>query len=221
MFTGLIQTKAKVVSVEQNKEERRFILEAKDVKGFILGESVAVNGVCLSVEELINNNTFKVYASKETISKTNLGLLKIHQEVNIERALQVGDRLGGHLVTGHVDCLSTVEGISREGESLRYKLKFPDEFSCYVVEKGSVCLDGISLTINKCGKDFLEVNIIPITYEETNISSWVKGTLVNTEFDIIGKYVVRMIHVWKESLGEKEKINKKISFEFLKEHGFI
>ncbi len=220
MFTGLIQEKAKILSVSSGKEERRFVICTKGLNDLKFGESICVNGVCLSVEG-IKGSCFEVFASSETLSRTNLKFLKPQDEVNIERALQVGDRLGGHIVTGHVDCLSEVKEIKRAGESYRYVLGFPKEFSCFVVEKGSVALDGISLTINRCGDDFLEVNIIPITYKETTISSWRIGTLVNTEFDIIGKYVVRMFEVYEKRKSTSSQTKSSISFEFLKEHGFI
>ncbi len=216
MFTGLIQTKAKVLDIHKEREDKRFVLECKGLKDLQLGESIAINGVCLSVED-VGSNYFKVFASKETLSKTNLDFLRPMDEVNVERALRVGDRLGGHIVTGHIDCLSYVKDITKVGESYRYTLSFPKEFSLFVVEKGSIALDGISLTINRCGDDFLEVNIIPLTYKETTISSWKIGTLVNTEFDIIGKYVAKAIENYNRSKTSK----KDISFDFLKKHGFI
>ncbi len=216
MFTGLIQTKAKILNIYKEREDKRFVLSCEGLENLELGESIAINGVCLSVEE-IGSGYFKVFASKETLSKTNLNFLKPMDEVNVERSLRLGDKLGGHIVTGHVDCLSQVKSIIKVGESYRYTLTFPEEFSLFVVEKGSIALDGISLTVNRCGDDFVEVNIIPITYKETNISSWKIGTLVNTEFDIIGKYVAKMINRFETS-----KVSKKgVSLDLLKEHGFI
>jgi len=135
--------------------------------------------------------------------------------VNLERALALGDRLGGHLVSGHVDCLARVESLTPVGESVGIELSFPERFGIYVVEKGSVCLDGVSLTVNDCGQDRLSVNVIPATRAETAIAAWSPGRAVNMECDLIGKYVARML----EPFAAKARPSA-ITEEFLKNHGF-
>jgi len=181
-----------------------------------LGESIAVNGVCLTVETA-GEKEFTAYASGETLSRSNLGALKLGGTVNLERALALGDRLGGHLVSGHVDCLAEVAAVTPAGQSVQYRITFPEEESVFVVPKGSVALDGISLTVNECGEGWLCVNIIPSTQGATTISGWKPGTAVNMETDMLGKYVLRMLGPWKDAKGGKAS---KISETFLREHGF-
>jgi riboflavin synthase len=138
--------------------------------------------------------------------------------VNLERALALGDRLGGHLVSGHVDCLARVDQSRPSGSSVFFRLTFPPEFGRQIIPKGSVALDGISLTVNACGKEYLEVNIIPATQSETTISRWSTGSLVNMETDIIGKYVERMVAPW--SHGPDDPGKGKLTLDFLRRNGF-
>lgn len=216
MFTGLVQGMGTIETLEKRGGQMRLAVRTLfDVADIALGESIAVNGACLTVESC-SKNTFSAYASAETLAKTSLGSLARGSRVNLERALALGERLGGHLVSGHVDCLATVSSRSAAGESMRYQLSFPAQLGVYVVEKGSVCLDGISLTVNGCGEDWLAVNVIPATRDETTISGWTTGTQVNMECDIIGKYVARMLapHAGQRASGSN------ITGEFLKRHGF-
>ena len=158
MFTGIINGQGKVLAVESRGHETRFRIQALyDLADIILGESIAVNGTCLTVETS-GPSLFSAYASAETMQRTALGLLKPGAKVNLERALAVGDRLGGHIVSGHVDCVAEILSVRREGESRRIRIGFPASFGAEVIGKGSVALDGISLTVNDCGPDFLEVN---------------------------------------------------------------
>jgi riboflavin synthase len=221
MFTGLVQGKGRVETVEARGAETRLKLRALfDLKDIAPGESIAVNGACLTVETY-GDNWFTVYASAETLAHTSLGGLKTGAGVNLERALALGDRLGGHLVSGHVDCLATVMDIKPAGESRVYTLSFPAEFGQLVVPKGSITLDGISLTVNDCGPEFLSVNIIPATQRETTISGWTPGTRVNMETDLIGKYVRNMLGPWLAAGGAGGgKPASKLSMDFLREHGF-
>jgi len=168
--------------------------------------------------ETFGRGWFTAYASAETMSVTNLGALSVSSSVNLERALAMGDRLGGHIVSGHVDCLAEVLTVRQAGESRIYRLGFPAEFATQVIPKGSVALDGISLTVNDCGHDYLEVNIIPATQRETTISGWSSGRQVNMETDVIGKYVQRMLSPWTSGPAGPEP--SKITPDFLKEHGF-
>uniref|UniRef100_I2PXZ5 Riboflavin synthase n=1 Tax=Desulfovibrio sp. U5L TaxID=596152 RepID=I2PXZ5_9BACT len=217
MFTGLVMGLGRIVAVDAKGDETRFRVKALfDLDRIVLGESIAVSGVCLTVETA-GEREFTAYASAETLAASGLGKLKPGSQVNLERALALGDRLGGHLVSGHVDCIATVESVTPMGQSVRYKVTFPEDFSVFVVPKGSVALDGISLTVNDCGAGFLTVNIIPSTQGATTIATWKPGTAVNMETDMLGKYVLRMLGPWQEAKG-KEK--SKISEAFLREHGF-
>ena len=215
MFTGLVQGMGRVEAVEARGAETRLKIRALfELPSIVLGESIAVNGACLTVETF-GPNWFTVYASAETLAHTSLGGLKTGGVVNLERALALGDRLGGHLVAGHVDCLAQVESVRPAGQSRIYRLRFPAEHGPFVVPKGSVALDGISLTVNDCGDDFLEVNIIPTTQAETTIKDWRPGRAVNMETDLIGKYVQRMLapHAARAGSG-------RITEDFLRQHGF-
>lgn len=222
MFTGLVQSRGKVIAVRQLGQERRFqLLPERPFSELRLGESIAVNGVCLTVEEF-RGSLFTVYASAQTLSQTNLGSLTPGSRVNLERALRVQDRLGGHLVSGHVDCLAVVDDIRPKGESMVFRLRFPKSQGTYVVDKGSVALDGISLTVTNCGTDYLEVNIIPATQGETTIKDWQKGSIVNMETDLIAKYVKKMLQPWQDR-GEDRDIqgpSGAITLDFLQKHGF-
>ncbi len=215
MFTGLIITTGTVRKIlRQEKDMRIVISPAIPFENIQAGESIAVNGACLTVERY-NSESFIVYTSKETLSRTTLQHLVVGQIVNLERALCLGDRLGGHIVAGHVDCMGRIEEIHASGESTKYIIRFPTTYSRYVIEKGSIALDGISLTINKCGEGYVEVNIIPETKKNTNIFTWKEKDRVNIEFDIIGKYVEKLISPWQT----KQK-DQGITLDFLKEHGF-
>jgi riboflavin synthase len=218
MFTGIIQGVGQVAALDRSGSETRFTLRPGfALADYALGESIAVNGVCLTVETF-GQGWFTAYASAETMSVTNLGELRVSSTVNLERALALGDRLGGHIVSGHVDCLAEVQSVRPAGESRIYRLGFPETHASQVIPKGSVALDGISLTVNDCGRDYLEVNIIPATQRETTISGWAPGRRVNMETDVIGKYVQRMLAPWNESPARPQP--SKITPDFLKEHGF-
>lgn len=216
MFTGIIAGTGQVARVEgQGRETRLTIRPDFVLADYVVGESIAVNGVCLTVETF-GSGWFTAYASAETMSVTNLGQLRVSGAVNLERALALGDRLGGHMVSGHVDCLAEVSAISQAGQSRIFRLTFPRVFAHQVIPKGSVALDGISLTVNDCGQDYLEVNIIPATQQATTISFWSPGRIVNMETDIIGKYVSRLLGPWSETPARSSAITP----EFLKIHGF-
>ena len=218
MFTGLVQGMGSIAALENRGQETRFRISLGfAMENLVFGESIAVNGACLTVEEF-GKDWFTAYASAETMSKTNLGNLRTGSKVNLERALALGDRLGGHLVSGHVDCLASVESVAPAGQSFIYRLTFSKDQGKFVVAKGSVALDGISLTVNECGPDFLTVNIIPATQSETTISGWKPGYAVNMETDVIGKYVQNMIAPWTGQSREEKKSS--ISMDFLRENGF-
>ncbi len=219
MFTGLVLGMGRVTAMRRQGAETRLSVKALfDLPDIALGESIAVNGVCLTVETF-GKNEFSAYASAETMGLTNLGGLAAGSRVNLERALAMGDRLGGHMVSGHVDCVASVEAVTPAGNSNIYRLTYPEEFSALVVPKGSAALDGISLTVNACGPGFLEVNVIPETQRVTTISDWTPGTVVNMETDVIGKYVRRMLGPYLGGDGETPDDN--LSEDFLRMHGFF
>ncbi len=220
MFTGLINGQGSVLGMEPRGDETRLRIQALyNLDNIILGESIAVNGTCLTVEAS-GPRLFSAYASAETVRSTSLGSLKPGARVNLERALAVGDRLGGHIVSGHVDCVAEILLVQQQGESRRIRVGFPESFGSEVIRKGSVALDGISLTVNDCGPDFLEVNVIPETWRVTTIAQWVPGTRINMETDVIGKYVRRMLAPHVGSTGEEPE-RAGVSLEFLRENGFF
>lgn len=219
MFTGIIQGQGEIISLRPGNGECRLTVRPLfALRDYQAGESIAVNGACLSVETF-TTDSFTAYASAETLARTTLGSLRQGHLVNLERALSLGDRLGGHLVSGHVDCLATVREIRPSGQSIRCRLGFPAQFGPEVIAKGSVALDGISLTVNTCGPDYLEVNIIPDTQKRTTMLRWKPGVEVNMETDIIGKYVRSLLGPWSEKKDTSPASG--ISRELLLRNGFI
>ncbi len=215
MFTGLVEGMGEIVRVIPGSGETRLAVRALfPVETWVRGESVAINGACLSVETF-NGPEFTAYASAETLRLTNLGALAAGGRVNLERALSFGARLGGHLVSGHVDAQAVLESITPAGSSLRLRVRFPEEFFPQVIVKGSVALDGVSLTVNHCGSDFLEVNVIPDTSGTTTIGAWRPGRKLNFETDLIGKYVQRMLAAWSA-----HKDDSRLTMDFLRDNGF-
>lgn len=219
MFTGIIQALGVTANVWRVGDERRFYFRALlPGEPLVEGESIAINGVCLSVENF-DANGFVAFASRETLSRTNLGELRAGTPVNLERALAVGDRLGGHFVSGHIDCLATLIKLEKAGQSFRYRFNFPSEYAAQVVEKGSIALDGISLTINAAGANFLEVNVIPDSQKRTNISSWKPGAKINMETDLLGKYVVNYLNIYPARSAENSRAT--LDRETLARLGFV
>lgn len=198
MFTGIIEDIGRVSGIKRKQKESVFTFEVHkiDIAEVELGESIAVNGACLTVASL-GKNTFTVDASRETLSKTNLGKLKSGSRVNLERSLRVGAKLGGHLVNGHVDGVGRALSKKKHGDSIEFRFSVPDALAKYIVQKGSVAVDGVSLTVNEVkGSDFT-VNIIPYTLEETIFGALKAGDDVNIECDIIGKYVEKFVTLTK------------------------
>ncbi len=218
MFTGLIGGTGELLARDVSGRDCRLSVRADfPLDDVLVGESIAVNGVCLSVESC-SGNVFRVYASAETLACTTIGLLPSGCRVNLERALRIGDRLGGHLVCGHVDCLARVRHIRPVDRSVCIRLDFPPEFAAEVLRKGSVALDGVSLTVNDCGRDFLTVNVIPETRRTTTVALWREGDAVNMETDLIGKYVHRLLSLHQ---GPKPDDKPGLTLDFLREHGFL
>ena len=208
MFTGIIEELGEIQAITQNK----ITIKAKTVlEGTNLGDSIAVNGVCLTVTKL-NNNEFDADISPETMKVTALGGLKKGNLVNLERAVQVGARLGGHIVSGHIDSNGVIENITKSGDFYNVEIKLTEESSKYVVKKGSITIDGISLTVANIQGDRVTLAIIPHTFENTNLKTLQKGEFVNIETDILSKYVEKFLSTRDNKSG--------ISVEFLMEHGF-
>lgn len=221
MFTGIIQCLGEVISRTGTQKETRFaILPRIPFSDPEIGESVAVNGTCLTAERY-DGAAFTAYASGETLSATTLVALKPGAVVNLERAVSLSTRLGGHIVSGHVDCAATVKSIEKRGDSTVFRLDFPRSMGHLVVPKGSVALDGVSLTINECGLDNLSVNVIPETIGATILQNWKVGAAVNMETDILGKYVARMFETgYAGNAGSAAPEPSGLTMDFLREHGF-
>ena len=219
MFTGIIQCLGDVAARRGGEEARFSIRPRVPLERPALGESIAVNGVCLTVEQFTPDG-FTAYASAETLACTTLAFLHPGAAVNLEQALCLGSRMGGHMVTGHVDCIAQVRQLRDNGSSLVCRIAFPAELGHVVVPKGSVALDGISLTVNTCGNDVLEVNIIPETRKNTAVHTWKTGTNVNMETDIIGKYITRMLEARFARTEAQQEASSGISMDFLRRNGF-
>jgi riboflavin synthase len=212
MFTGIVEGTGKVMKVEFREQGRRLALSVPpgltDVQ---LGDSINVNGACLTVVE-INREVIRVDLSNETLQRTTLSEIREGDSVNLERALRLSDRLGGHIVTGHVDGIGTIAELHRERDFLQMKIRAPLSVSKYVVEKGSIAVDGTSLTVNETRGDVIALTLIPFTLEKTVLIHKRVGDRVNLEADILGKYVEKMLD--RSSSG-------KVTLSFLREHGFV
>jgi riboflavin synthase len=193
MFTGIIEELGSVRSIEKRGENARIVIDAQVVtEGTNHGDSIAVNGVCLTALD-IHDASFAADVSRETLQRSTLGSLKPDARVNLERAVTPQTRLGGHMVQGHVDARGTLVSVADHGESWTVRFAFPPEIARYLVFKGSVAVEGISLTVANLGDDYFEVAIIPKTWEVTNLSHLKPGDGVNLEVDVIGKYVERLL----------------------------
>ncbi|MBW1712391.1 MAG: riboflavin synthase [Deltaproteobacteria bacterium] len=214
MFTGLIEDMGRVEALTRKGRDAVLRIRAGiDLSQSRIGDSIAVSGACLTITAL-KGNTFQADVSAETLSQTNLGRLKPGDRVNLERAMRLGDRLGGHLISGHVDSQAVLISKDKEGDSIRLKYRLGPEVLRYVIAKGSIAVEGVSLTVNQVGPDFFEVNIIPHTADKTTLGLNKTGEMVNIETDLIGKYVERLISPYK-------KDNQGLTPELLARHGFL
>ena len=191
MFTGIIETLGRVVKIQNDKGNTHFTIQTDITNELKVDQSVAHNGVCLTVVE-IKEDTYIVTAIKETLDKTNLGTLSENDLVNIERAMKLGDRLDGHIVQGHVDQTAICTQVSENDGSWFYTFEYSAEANNITIEKGSITVNGVSLTVVDSKKTQFSVAIITYTYEHTGFYRFKKGTIVNLEFDVIGKYVARL-----------------------------
>ena len=215
MFTGIIEETGTVKSFSKEKNGAKLIINANIVlENTKIGDSIAINGVCQTVTEIANDN-FSVMVSDETLSVTTFENLKTADKVNLERALTLQSRLGGHIVSGHVDCTGKL--VSKEYLSGFYNLYFeiPKNFTKYIVFKGSITINGISLTVADIESDIIKIAIIPHTFENTNLKYLNTGDKINIETDILAKYVENLL-----KLNDNDK-NSKIDMKFLEENGFV
>lgn len=192
MFTGIIEAMGRVTEVSPAGSNRSFWIESPISPGLKADQSICHDGVCLTVEE-VKDNRHRVTAIEETLKKTTLGSWDTGTVVNLERCLQLNDRLDGHIVQGHVDSTATCTKKKERKGSWEFEFDFPKRFAALVIEKGSITVNGISLTAFNVGKKSFTVAIIPYTFEHTNISHVAKGAGVNIEFDIVGKYLLRSL----------------------------
>lgn len=189
MFTGIIQAIGHIDAITKQGDDLKLSIRATHLDDVILGDSIAVNGVCLTVTNLTKTH-FEAHVSKETLSVTTGFANK--NAVNLEKALRLSDRLGGHLVSGHVDGVGEVKRFTNLGECWLLEVRAPHEISKYIAKKGSICVDGVSLTVNIIAQDTFSMNIIPHTLEHTTLNNLSAGSLVNIEIDQIARYVERM-----------------------------
>jgi riboflavin synthase len=192
MFTGIITDLGRVRSASRNGDTRLEITTEFDTTDIPLGASISCSGVCLTVVDK-GRHWFAVSVSAETLSRTTIGSWREGTPVNLERALKIGDELGGHIVSGHVDCVATIVSIVPEGSSRRFLIEVTDGFDRFVAEKGSVAVDGVSLTVNEVEGSRFGVNLIPHTLSVTTLGRVVSGDRVNLEVDMLARYVARLL----------------------------
>jgi len=219
VFTGLIEGTGTLLRIERRGPDAAMVIQAGfEAEAFVLGESISVDGACLTVTSS-SGRVFTADVSVETLARTTLGRKASGGRLNLEKALRLGDRLGGHLVTGHVDGMAAFKDRRPEGRSVRLFFDAPPEIMRHVVEKGSIAVNGISLTVNGVSESGFDVNIVPHTVSQTTIGDLRPGEAVNIETDLIGKYVEKMVRAWSSST-EKGQAGDRIDIDFLKKHGF-
>jgi len=218
MFTGLVEGQGEITRIEKKRDKALLTIKL----GFSWeekkqGESVAVNGVCLTVAAW-KGETFSADVSEETLIRSNLRKSKVGDLVNLERALRFSDRLGGHWVTGHIDGTGRILQKENRGSFILIKISFEKSIRPFIVEKGSIAVDGVSLTVNRVGENDFDLTIIPHTAAQTTLVRKMTGEEVNLETDLLGKYVYQFLSRQKEDGAEPES---KVNENFLREHGFL
>ncbi len=215
MFTGIVEEIGTIQSVQLGKQSAVLKINAAQViEDLKKGDSVNTNGVCLTVIS-VDRDSFSADVMAETMRLTNLQFLKPGSQVNLERALKLSERLGGHLISGHIDGTGTITGITEEDNALWIAVKADPAILRYIIKKGSIAIDGISLTVAKLTRNDFSVSLIPYTIKDTTIAQRKKGEMVNLECDMVGKYIERFVNAGTESK------QKTIDLDYLKEHGFI
>jgi riboflavin synthase len=217
MFTGIIESVGSISNIELLNGDARFTIDTNqlDMSDVKLGDSIACNGVCLTAIAL-HKHAYVADVSAESLKITTLGLMQVGSKVNLEKALRLQDRLGGHLVSGHVDGVGKIVSITQEARSWRYKVKAPADLAKYIAQKGSICINGISLTVNTVERDVFDVNIVPHTKKETTINELIIGSQVNLEVDLLARYLERMLN-----LNSEEEQTPSLTKQKLAENGFI
>lgn len=217
MFTGIIQAVGRVAAIESRGGDARLRVATGrlDLADVNVGDSIAVSGVCLTVVQLLADG-FAADVSGETLARTTVTLWRAGDAVNLEKALLPTTRLGGHLVSGHVDGIGVVEERADDARSVRFRIRAPDALARYIAGKGSICVDGVSLTVNVVRGAVFEINIVPHTLAETNLAGLAPGSKVNLEADLIARYLERLL------LGEQAgEGGATLTREFLARHGFL
>lgn len=216
MFTGIIAAVGKVAAIEPRGDDVRITIDAAtlDLADSRIGDSIAVNGICLTAVTLAPPR-FSADVSVETLKRTTLGEWRVGTPVNLELALRAADRLGGHLVSGHVDGIGELVSIAPAGRSQVFHFRLPPTLMRYVAEKGSICINGVSLTVNGVTADTFNVNIVPHTLSATDLANLTPGRSVNIEVDLLARYVERLLS------ADRTTDAAPISAAFLKEHGFL
>ena len=218
MFTGIIESLGKVESLQSVGGDVRLRIQTDlDMSDVHLGDSIATNGICLTVIAW-GDHWYEADVSRESLNRTTLGQWKVGQAVNVEKAMLPTTRFGGHIVSGHVDAVGEITVVRRDARSIYFEVTAPAEIAKYLAEKGSVTVDGISLTINHLRGRVLSLNLIPHTAERTNISTWKVGSQVNLEVDVLARYIERLLLGDKAADAQPES---KISMDFLAQNGFL
>lgn len=192
MFTGIIENLGEITAIEQENENFHFTIKSNFTSELKIDQSIAHNGVCLTIVKIDGDN-YTVTAIKETLEKSNMRFLKVGDKINLERAMKLGERLDGHIVQGHVDQTAKCTNISDEDGSWLFTFEYDSSKQNITIEKGSITINGVSLTVVNSKKNSFSVAIIPYTYENTNFHTFKIGTTVNLEFDVIGKYVAKLL----------------------------
>ena len=222
MFSGIIEVLGEVRSMASSESGARISISAGELmKGVRLGDSIAINGACMTVVAF-EGSKFEADISPESLRMTNLGGLKAGDKVNLERALALGDRLGGHMVSGHIDGMGKIRDRRADGDSIWLTVEAPAEVMRYVVFKGSIAVDGISLTVATCDEDSFSIAIIPHTSEHTTLTAKRDGAVVNLEADLVGKYVEKLVspHAQAARADSTQAGGVGVSMDKLKEHGY-
>ena len=219
MFTGIIESLGCIERVESRGKDLVLSIHSGklDLSDVRLGDSIAVNGVCLTVTSLADNG-FTADVSAESLANTHIKHYSAGTNVNLEKALTLATRLGGHMVSGHVDGVGTVIEKTNDGRSIRFDIECPSSLGKYIANKGSITVDGVSLTVTGCANNSFSLNIVPHTVAETTIQTYQKGQAVHVEVDLIARYTERLLEAKVE---EQSRSGSKLSQNFLSEHGFI
>jgi riboflavin synthase len=216
MFTGIIEAVGTIAAIEERKGDKRLSIHVGklDTTDVALGDSIACNGVCLTVIEF-DKQSYSADVSGETLALTTLGHLKVGAKVNLEKALTPTTRLGGHLVSGHVDAVGQIVEIKQASRSIQYVIEAPAELGKYIAKKGSITVDGVSLTVNEVSGARFNLNLVPHTLQETTAIDYQVGSSVNLEVDLLARYLERLL------LGQSQASGSNVDYQLLLNSGFI